>query len=240
MPETLLEARGIEAGYARRQILFGVDFRIAEGEAVTLLGANGSGKSTLLNTVSGFVKPRAGSIRFAGQELVGRGPHETFRLGVVQVSQARDLFPEMTVEDNLRLGAARRRGVSAQLLAEVFGTFPRLEERRRSPVHLLSGGEQQMVALGRALMGRPRLLLLDEPSGGLAPRLVNEIAAIIASLKARGIAMLIVEQNIKLALQLADRFLILREGRVSERGDIGATAASGHALAEEIVRSIYL
>ena len=240
MPELLLDVRGIEAGYARRQILFGVDLAVYEGEAVTLLGANGSGKSTLLNVVSGFLRPRAGSIRLAGRELAGLAPHETFRHGVIQVSQTRDLFPAMTVEDNLRLGGSARRGPLVELLAQVFRTFPRLEERSTSPVHLLSGGEQQMVALGRALMGGPKLLLLDEPSGGLAPKLVNEMAEIIAALKARGIAMLIVEQNIKLALSVADRFLIVREGKVAERGDIGRAAASGHALAEEIVRSIYL
>lgn len=235
MPEPLLEILGLEAGYAQRQILFGVELSVGHGEAVTLLGANGSGKSTLLNAVSGFVRPRAGSIRLEGSELAGLPPHETFRRGIVQVSQTRDLFPEMTVEDNLRLGAARR-GPVAALLADVFGAFPRLEERRATVVNLLSGGEQQVAAIGRALMGRPKLLLLDEPSGGLAPKLVNEIASIIALLKARGIAMLIVEQNIKLALSVADRFLILRDGRVSERGDIGG----GGILAEEIVRSIYL
>lgn len=235
MPEPLLEILGLEAGYAQRQILFGVELSVRHGEAVTLLGANGSGKSTLLNAVSGFVRPRAGSIRLEGSELAGLPPHETFRRGVVQVSQTRDLFPEMTVEDNLRLGAARRDPLEA-LLADVFSAFPRLEERRATAVNLLSGGEQQVAAIGRALMGRPKLLLLDEPSGGLAPKLVNEIAAIIALLKGRGIAMLIVEQNIKLALSIADRFLILRDGRVSERGDI----AGGGVLAEEIVRSIYL
>ncbi|HUI17403.1 MAG TPA: ABC transporter ATP-binding protein [Alphaproteobacteria bacterium] len=236
MPELLLDVRGIEAGYARRQILFGVDLAVYEGEAVTLLGANGSGKSTLLNAVSGFLRPRAGSIRLAGRDIAGLAPHETYRHGVIQVSQTRDLFPAMTVEDNLRLGGAARPGPLAERLAQVFRTFPRLEERRGSLVHLLSGGEQQMVALGRALMGGPKLLLLDEPSGGLAPKLVNEMAEIIAALKARGIAMLIVEQNIKLALSVADRFLILREGRVAERGDI----AGQGALAEDIVRSIYL
>src|SRR6185437_6212539 len=228
-------ARGVEAGYPQKQILFGVDLSVRRGEVVALLGANGSGKSTLLNTVSGFVRPAAGSIRLDGAEIAGSAPHQTFRRGIVQVSQARDLFPDMSVEDNLRLGAAVRRA-SPELLAEIYGYFPRLAERRGQPVHLMSGGEQQMVAIGRALMGRPKILLLDEPSGGLAPRLVEEIARMMLAVKERGVTMLIVEQNIKLALAVADRFLILRDGRVSERGDM----RSGTVVEAEIVRSIYL
>lgn len=235
MPEALLTVEGVEAGYPNKQILFGIDFTVAAGEVVALLGANGSGKSTALNTLSGFVRPSAGSIRLGSEELAGRAPHYIFRRGIVQVSQARDLFPDMSVEDNLRLGAWVRRGPVAALLDEVFQSFPRLAERKRQPVRLMSGGEQQMVAIGRALMGQPRLLLLDEPSGGLAPVFVAEIAAIMAALKARGVTMVIIEQNIKLALAVADRFLILRDGRVSQRSDIGAGVAE-----EDIVRSIYL
>lgn len=236
MPEELFVARGVEAGYARKQILFGVNFTVNDGEVVALLGANGSGKSTALNTVSGFVKPWAGSLRFAGEELAGKPPHRIFRRGIVQVSQARDLFPYMSVEDNLRLGACVRRGPTDELLGRVYDSFPRLAERRRQAVHLMSGGEQQMVAIGRALMARPTILLLDEPSGGLAPAFVNELAEIMGKLKAQGVTMLIVEQNIKLALAVADRFLILREGQVAERGDI----KTGAVPEEEIVRSIYL
>src|SRR5258706_11095149 len=184
MPEPLLIAHGVEAGYRNKQILFGVDFNIAQGEVVALLGANGSGKSTALNTVSGFVRPWAGSIRFDGAEIAGSPPHEIFRRGIIQVSQTRDLFPDMSVEDNLRLGARVRRGDEATLLDGVYASFPRLAERRRQPVSLMSGGEQQMVAIGRALMGRPELLLLDEPSGGLAPAFVAEIVGIMATLKA--------------------------------------------------------
>jgi len=236
MPETLLAATGIEAGYPNKQILFGVDFTIAQGEIVTLLGANGSGKSTALNTVSGFVRPWAGSIRFGGTEIAGLPPHEIFRRGIIQVSQGRDLFADMSVEDNLRLGAWVRRGDEAAMLEETYASFPRLAERRRQAVHLMSGGEQQMVALGRALMGRPALLLLDEPSGGLAPAFVEEIAEIMRSLRARGITMMLVEQNIRLALAVADRFLILRDGRVSEHHDL----RSGARDEADIVRSIYL
>jgi branched-chain amino acid transport system ATP-binding protein len=235
MPEALLTAAGITAGYPGKQILFGVDLEVSEGEVVALLGANGSGKSTLLNTISGFVRATGGSMRLEGTELAGAPPHRIFRQGIVQVSQARDLFPEMTVSENLQLGAAVRKGPLEALEAEVLARFPRLAEKRERPVALLSGGEQQMVAIGRALMARPRLMLLDEPSGGLAPLLVKEIAAIMTGLKARGVTMVIVEQNITLALAVADRFLILRDGRVVERHDI-----RNGALVEEIVRAIYL
>jgi branched-chain amino acid transport system ATP-binding protein len=236
MPETVLAATGVEAGYSNKQILFGVDFWIAEGEVVALLGANGSGKSTALNAVSGFVRPWAGSIRFGGSEISGAPPHEIFRRGIIQVSQSRDLFADMSVEENLRLGACVRRGDEAALLEGVYASFPRLAERRSQPVSLLSGGEQQMVALGRALMGRPRLLLMDEPSGGLAPAFVEEIAVIVRSLRERGTTMLLVEQNIRLALAVADRFLILREGRVSEHHDLRSRALDE----ADLVRSIYL
>jgi branched-chain amino acid transport system ATP-binding protein len=241
MPETppsspVIDIRDLEAGYPNKQILFGVTLAVSKGEAVALLGANGSGKSTVLNTVSGFLRPWAGSIRLDGEELAGKAPHEIYRRGIIQVSQARDLFPDMSVEDNLRLGAWVRGGELAELLAGVYQSFPRLAERRRQPVRLMSGGEQQMVAIGRALMGRPKLLLLDEPSGGLAPAFVREIASIIAVLKQRGVTMVIIEQNIKLALAVADRFLILREGRVTQREEV-----SGDSVAEEdIVRGIYL
>ncbi|MGH7068620.1 MAG: ABC transporter ATP-binding protein [Acetobacteraceae bacterium] len=234
MPEVLLRAQGIRAGYPGKQILFGVDLEVHQGEAVALLGANGSGKSALLNALSGFVAA-SGSISFAGAELVGAPPHHVFAHGIVQVSQARDLFPEMTAEENLRLGAAARKGSLQRLFAEVLARFPRLADKRTHPVALLSGGEQQMVAIGRALMAEPRLLLLDEPSGGLAPLMVKEIAAIMAGLKAGGATMVIVEQKIALALAVADRFLILRDGRVAERRDL-----HGRRLDEEIVRAIYL
>jgi branched-chain amino acid transport system ATP-binding protein len=236
MPDALLTAAGVEAGYPNKQILFGVDFVVATGEVVALLGANGSGKSTALNTVSGLVRPWAGSIQFGGVELAGMPAHEIFRRGVIQVSQTRDLFPDMSVEENLRLGAWVRRGSEAELLDGVYASFPRLAERRRQQVSLMSGGEQQMVAIGRALMGRPELLLLDEPSGGLAPAFVEEIAGIVTALKARGVTMMLVEQNIRLALAVADRFLILRDGRVTQRHDL----CSGAVAEEDIVRSIYL
>jgi branched-chain amino acid transport system ATP-binding protein len=236
MPEPLLVAEKLEAGYPGKRILLGVDFAVARGEAVVLLGANGSGKSTALNAVSGFVKPTGGRILLDGRDIAGQPPHRVFAAGVVQVSQARDLFPDMSVEDNLRLGASRRDGVDVPVeLARVYQDFPRLAERKAQRVRSMSGGEQQMVAIARALMGKPKILLLDEPSGGLAPRFVSEIAAIVARLKAGGTTMLMVEQNIKLALDVADRFLVLKNGLVTERGDV--TRATSQ---EDIVRSIYL
>ncbi len=236
MPDPLLIARGVEAGYRNRQILFGVDLDVVAGETVVLLGANGSGKSTLLNAISGFVRPRRGSIRLGAAELAGQPPHRVFRHGVVQVSQARDLFPEMSVEENLRLGAWVRRGVGAPIIDRVYASFPRLAERRGQSVGLMSGGEQQMVAIGRALMSEPRLLLLDEPSGGLAPAFVTEIAAIVAALKQQGVTMVMVEQNIRLALSVADRILVLRDGLVAEHHDL----RDGSGDEEQIVREIYL
>jgi branched-chain amino acid transport system ATP-binding protein len=233
MPEPLLTARGVEAGFGNRQVLFGADLDVAAGEVVALLGANGSGKSTLLNAISGFVRPRRGSIRLDGLELAGLPPHRIFRHGIVQVSQARDLFPEMSVEENLRLGAWTKRGDTASLLDSVYGSFPRLLERRGQMVRLMSGGEQQMVAIGRALMSEPRVLLLDEPSGGLAPAFVTEIAAIVGALKRQHVTMVMVEQNLRLALSVADRILVLRDGAVVEQ-------RGGNADEEEIVRQIYL
>jgi branched-chain amino acid transport system ATP-binding protein len=236
MPDPLLIVRGVEARYRNRQILFGVDLDVVAGETVVLLGANGSGKSTLLNAISGFVRPRRGSIRLGTAELAGLPPHRVFRHGVVQVSQARDLFPEMSVEENLRLGAWVHRGVGARIIDRVYASFPRLAERRGQSVGLMSGGEQQMVAIGRALMSEPKLLLLDEPSGGLAPAFVSEIAAIVAALKQQGVTMVMVEQNIRLALSVADRILVLRDGLVAEHHDLRA----GSGDEEQIVREIYL
>ncbi len=238
MHEVVLEVRDLEAGYGKHQILRGVTFDVRRGEAVALLGANGVGKTTLLNTISGFLRPNAGSIMLEGASIQGLGPHGTFRRGVIQVSQSRDLFPDMSVEDNLRLGAANVvGGVDVEPELEgVFSSFPRLKERRTQQARTLSGGEQQMVAIGRAVMGKPKILLLDEPSGGLAPQFVNEIGSIAVALKAQGTTMLLVEQNIALALRVADRCLVIRDGRIS--GAISAEAIQGGY--DEVVRSIYL
>ena len=233
--EELLRAEGVFAGYPGKRILHGVDFTVRRGEVVALLGANGSGKSTALNSISGFVTITSGRISLAGQDISQLAPHKIFRLGVAQVSQARDLFPDMTVEENLRLGASRRDVDADAMLSRILDQFPRLKERVDQRVRTMSGGEQQMVAIGRALMSDPRVLLLDEPSGGLAPKFVEEIGEILLQTKAAGMTILIVEQNIKLALKVADRFLVLKAGLVAERGDLSRAVS-----AEIIARDIYL
>ncbi|MCP5151285.1 MAG: ABC transporter ATP-binding protein [Ectothiorhodospiraceae bacterium] len=225
----------VVAGYGDSLILRGVSLAVESREIVTLLGANGSGKSTILNTISGFVRPREGAIEIAGASIGGLPPHRTFRHGVVQVSQARDLFGDLSVSENLKLGCIVHGDESAGL-ARVYDYFPRLAERRSQRVSTMSGGEQQMVALGRALMSQPRLLLLDEPSGGLSPRFVEEIGEIAKRMRADGLTILLVEQNLRLALAVSDRYLILRDGKVVDGGD----AASMQGSHEDIVRRIYL
>ena len=230
-----LEVTDVVAGYGSNVVLRGVSLNVGEGEIVSLLGANGSGKSTILNTISGFVQPTEGRIELDGRPIQGRAPHETFRWGVVQVSQARDLFGDLTVEENLTLGCIIH-GDERLGLEQSFEYFPRLRERRDQPVSTMSGGEQQMVALGRALMSQPRILLLDEPSGGLSPRFVEEISQIMHRMKADGVTMLLVEQNMRLALEISDRYLILRDGQVIDAGST-ANVEGSH---DDIVRAIYL
>ena len=238
LPEAILRVRDLHVAYGKRLVLRGVEFDVAAGEVVTLLGANGSGKSTILNAISGFVRPSRGVIEFDGVDIAGFAPHRTFRHRVVQISQARNLFPDMDVEDNVRLGALMRPDAkeAARDLELVYDYFPRLAERRRLRARALSGGEQQMVAFARALMGRARMLLLDEPSGGLSPQFVQEIAGIIQRLKGEGTTMLLVEQNVNLALDVADRFVILRDGLVLEGGSVQGLSGDK----SEIVRAIYL
>ena len=230
-----LRVIGVVAGYGSNVVLRGVSLHVDEAEIVSLLGANGSGKSTILNTISGFLRPTEGRIELDGHPIQGRAPHETFRRGVVQVSQARDLFGDLTVEENLRLGCIIH-GDERLGLEQSFEYFPRLGDRREQQVSTMSGGEQQMVALGRALMSQPRILLLDEPSGGLSPRFVEEIASIMHRMKADGVTMLLVEQNMRLALDISDRYLILRDGHVIDAGST-ANVEGSH---DDIVRAIYL
>ena len=230
-----LKVAGVVAGYGSNVVLRGVSLHVGEAEIVSLLGANGSGKSTILNTISGFVRPAEGRIELDGRPIQGQAPHETFRRGVVQVSQARDLFGDLTVEENLKLGCIVH-GDERLGLEQSFEYFPRLGDRRDQQVSTMSGGEQQMVALGRALMSQPRILLLDEPSGGLSPRFVEEIAGIMHRMKEDGVTMLLVEQNMRLALDISDRYLILRDGQVIDAGST-ANVEGSH---DDIVRAIYL
>jgi branched-chain amino acid transport system ATP-binding protein len=196
--------------------LQGVSLEVREGEIVTLLGSNGAGKSTTLRSISGLTRPRSGRIRFAGADIAGRPAHEIVGQGIAQAPEGRRLFPRMSVLENLEMGAFRRgdRAAVAEDLERVYGLFPRLLERRRQRAGTLSGGEQQMCAIGRALMARPRLLMLDEPSMGLAPILVDRIFEIVRAINAQGTTILLVEQNALMALQTAHRGYVLETGQV--------------------------
>jgi branched-chain amino acid transport system ATP-binding protein len=212
----LLEVEGLDVFYGAVHALRGVSLAAEGGEIVTLIGANGAGKTTLLRTVSGLIPPRAGTVRFDGRDIGHLPPHEIVALGVSQSPEGRMVFANLTVEDNLELGAYRRKDRAAILADrdQVFRLFPRLQERRRQSAGTLSGGEQQMLAIGRALMSRPRLLLLDEPSLGLAPLLVREIFKTIVEINHRGVTVLLVEQNAHMALSVAGRGYVLETGRV--------------------------
>jgi len=233
----VLEVAGLRAGYGAVEVLHDVSLVVGAGEAVALIGANGAGKSTTLRAISGLVRPRAGTVRFAGSELVGRAPEAIARLGIAHVPEGRRIFPGLTVRENLLVGTAARAGDAGDreaALAEVYRLFPRLAERRHQRGWSLSGGEQQMLALGRGLVARPRLLLLDEPSLGLAPRLVREMFETIRAINAAGTPVLLVEQNAYLALQVARRGYVLESGRV-------VLADTAEALARrDDVRAAYL
>ncbi len=212
----MLEVRALGSRYGRIPALHGIDLRVGAGELVALVGANGAGKTTLLRTISGVQPASGGAIGFEGREVTALSARARVQLGIVQVPEGRQVFAPMSVEDNLRLGAfARGRG---DALDEVIAFFPALREKRRQPAGLLSGGQQQMLAIARALMAQPRLLLLDEPSMGLAPRLVAEIFAHIAALRARGTTVLLVDQNARAALAVADRGYVMEAGRIALQG----------------------
>jgi len=214
----MLKIRNLYAYYGSVQALSGVTCHINAGEVVALIGANGAGKTTLLNAVCGLVR-REGEIFFSGRSLTGLAPEEIVGLGISQVPEGRQLFAPMTVAENLELGAYRRRRREAREaiqadLERVFTLFPRLQDRLQQPAGTMSGGEQQMLAIGRALMARPRLLLLDEPSLGLAPRVVEDILATLGVLRSEGVTILLVEQNARAALKVADRAYVLETGRI--------------------------
>ena len=232
----LLEVRDLEAGYGPIRALDGVSLDVAEGELVAIIGANGAGKTTLLMAISGVVPVRAGVIRFADRPLAGLAPHEIMRLGLGHAPEGRRIFPRLTVRENLELGGFtqtdRRR--LEQDIAEACGLFPVLGDRLGQMGGTLSGGEQQMLAIGRALVGRPRLLLLDEPSLGLAPLIVAKVFEVIAALSARGIAVVLVEQNARAALKLAARGYVLETGRIT------LTGTGPELAADRRVRDAYL
>ena len=236
MAEPMLKIDNIDVYYGAIHALKGISLTVNKGEIVTLIGANGAGKSTALRTISGLLKPKNGKISFEGQEITSVKAHEIVKLGISQVPEGRRIFTEMTVMENLDMGAFTRKdkdGIKEDL-AQVFKRFPRLEERRDQLAGTLSGGEQQMLAMGRALMSRPNLLLLDEPSMGLAPLLIKEIFHIIEDINKTGTTVLLVEQNANMALSIANRAYVLETGRITLAGDAKKLAAS------EDVRKAYL
>jgi len=231
----MLKVEDINVYYGSIHAVRGVSFEVNEGEIVTLIGANGAGKSTSLNTVSGLLTAKTGKIEFLGRDLHGIAPHKIVGLGLTQVPEGRRVFAQMTVEENLDMGAyTRPSGEVKDSIADVFDRFPRLKERRRQLAGTLSGGEQQMLAMGRALMSHPKLLMLDEPSMGLAPILVDQIFEIIKELHASGVTVLLVEQNARMALSIADRAYVLETGKVALSG------TGAELMASDKVREAYL
>jgi branched-chain amino acid transport system ATP-binding protein len=231
----LLTIEGLRAGYGAVEVLRGVDLRIAPGELVALLGSNGAGKTTLNSVVSGLVPTWAGRVVFDGQDLTGAHYRQVVQAGLIQVPEGRKVFPNLSVLENLELGAfTRARERRADNLARVFDTFPRLRERQAQLAGTMSGGEQQMLAIGRGLMAEPKLLILDEPSLGLSPLLVEEMFALIAQLRAGGLAILLVEQNVGQSLEIADRAYVM------ENGSIRFSGTSAELLASDTLRQAYL
>lgn len=232
----MLEVKDINVYYGAIHAIKGISLTVDEGEIVTLIGANGAGKSTTLRTISGLLKPKTGAINFLGKNIAGMPAHKIVREGISQVPEGRRIFAEMSVLENLELGAFTRddKDEIKRDMEMVFRRFPRLKERISQQAGTLSGGEQQMLAMGRALMSRPKLLLLDEPSMGLAPLLIREIFSIIVDINKTGTTVLLVEQNANMALSIANRAYVLETGRITLSGDAKELAAS------EDIRKAYL
>jgi branched-chain amino acid transport system ATP-binding protein len=232
----MLELDNVHVRYGPIEALHGISLRVARGTIVTLIGGNGAGKSTTLRAISGLLAPTAGRITFEGRPIHGRSPHDVLALGIGHVPEGRQIFPDLTVWENLRLGAFRTRRVSAmrERLETVFEQFPVLRERARQLGGTLSGGEQQMLAIGRALMAGPRLLMLDEPSLGLAPIYVERVVEIVKTLNAQGISILLVEQRAHAALRIAERGYVLETGRIVLEDE------GGRLLENEDVKRAYL
>ena len=222
----LLDVEGLRAGYGETEVLRGIDLNVRGGEIVAVLGSNGVGKSTLNRTLSGVIRARGGTVRFEGADLVGEKPATIVARGLIHVPEGRRIFPNMSVRENLDLGSYRRgKPHRAANRERVLAIFPRLRERQGQLAGTLSGGEQQMLAIGRGLMAEPKLLILDEPSLGLSPLLVEELFSLIARIRADGVAVLVVEQNVVQSLEIADRAYILSEGTFVMSGAAGVIAA---------------
>jgi len=233
----MLRIEGLDAGYGRAQVLRDVSLNVPMGGLITVLGPNGAGKSTLLRAISGTIKSRADRIEFEGAPLHGLPPHEIVRKGIVHVPEGRQIFPDLSVQENLRLGAIAAKLPSSRPEVEefIYDTFPRIKERFNQPAGTLSGGEQQMLAFGRALMADPRVLLLDEPSMGLAPILVEQMLEVVRKLvKQRNLTVLLVEQNTRLAMKLADSVYVL------ENGAIAFSGTREQAQASSVIQDLYL
>jgi branched-chain amino acid transport system ATP-binding protein len=232
----ILEVESLELFYGDIQALDGVSIGADEGELVAIVGANGAGKSSLIRSIAGIEMPRAGRVSFRGVNITGLPSYRICNLGIGQVAEGRQIFPNLTVEDNLQVGAllSRARSSMKQTMREVYSLFPRLAERRDQPAGTMSGGEQQMLAIGRCLMGRPELIMFDEPSLGLAPAAVQELFKIISSLNQRGLTVILVEQNVAASLKLAHRAYVLETGRIVKQG-------SGRELLDDVrVRQAFL
>jgi branched-chain amino acid transport system ATP-binding protein len=232
----MLQMRSIDAGYGTFQALFGVDIDVRAGEAVGVIGPNGAGKTTLMRVISGLIRPRAGTISMEGVDVVRTPAHRIVSLGIAHVPENRRLFPRLSVTDNLKMGAfmPEARARYAERLDFVFDLFPRMKERRNQLAGTMSGGEQQMCAIGRALMSDPKLLLLDEPSAGLAPVVVQQVFELVKRIRGNGLTVLIVEQNVQQVLRVVDRAYLL------EAGTIRASGSSTDMLQNDTIRQAYL
>ena len=232
----MLEIKDLEVYYGMIQAIKGISFEVNEGEVIALIGANGAGKTTILHTISGLIAPKKGSITFEGQEITKIPAHKIVENGLAQVPEGRRVFPSLSVLQNLKLGAYTRKDKKEidDTLKMIYERFPRLEERKNQPAGTLSGGEQQMLAMGRALMSKPRIILMDEPSMGLSPIFVNEIFDVIKQVSASGTTVLLVEQNAKKALSIADRGYVLETGKIVKEGK------ASDLLNDEAVKKAYL
>lgn len=232
----MLEIKDLQVSYGMIQAIKGVSFEVNEGEVISLIGANGAGKTTILHTITGLLKPKAGSVLFEGKELTTTPAHKIVRYGMAHVPEGRRVFAELTVYENLKMGAYTRKDKNEieETLAMVYNRFPRLEERKKQLAGTLSGGEQQMLAMGRALMSKPKIILMDEPSMGLSPLFVSEVFDIIQKISAGGTTVLLVEQNAKKALSISDRAYVL------ETGKIALTGKASDLIHDENIKKAYL